>query len=157
MDIEIREMDEATYAGVDHAGPYAGIGEAFGRLMQLAGPAGLVHGPPETFGIYYDDPRATPEDQLRSRACLVVPPGTEVDPASGLVVGMRAGGAYAVATHRGSYAHLAAAWAWFVDEWMPGHGHTINLELPCFERYLNDPGHTPDEELLTELCEPVTG
>jgi DNA gyrase inhibitor GyrI len=69
MAVEIKEMPELRIATVRHVGPYNHIPQAFGRLQELAGPAGLFAEPGATMvGIYYDDPESTDPDQPRSDA-----------------------------------------------------------------------------------------
>jgi AraC family transcriptional regulator len=71
----IREIPAIRVAALPHRGDYQTIGGAFERLLLLAAGQGLVQQAPRTFGIYHDDPAATPVDALRSEACLAVPEG----------------------------------------------------------------------------------
>ena len=100
VDVEVKDLPELNVAYVRHIGPYAGqVGvfeDLFGRLMQWAGPRGLVGGPDtEILSVYHDDPEVTDEDKLRVDACITVPEGTPVD---GEVGQMKVpGGKFAVA------------------------------------------------------------
>ena len=79
MNVEIEEIPSLRVATVRHAGPYDQIAEAFERLGQIAGPAGLTNTAEATLlAIYHDNPRTTAADQLRSDAGIVVPPTAEL-------------------------------------------------------------------------------
>ena len=60
MNVEIKHVDEQRVAAVRHRGPYNQINEAFEKLGNLAGPAGLFDDPAvQMVGLYYDDPETT--------------------------------------------------------------------------------------------------
>lgn len=149
MAVEIKEMPELRVATVRHTGPYNQISEAFERLGEIAGPAGLVSQPGAAMlGIYHDDPDSTPPDQLRSEAALVVPENMPLP--EGVVEQHLPAGRYACALHVGPYEQLGDAWARFMGEWLPASGHRIGNGA-SYEIYLNDPTNTPKEELRTEI------
>jgi AraC family transcriptional regulator len=64
-------------------------------------------------------------------------------------------GTYAVLTFKGPYAGLPQAYRYLYEEWLP-RSSAQPADRPPFERYLNMPGQVPDEELLTEICVPLT-
>lgn len=101
--------------------------------------------------IYYDDPMATPLDELRSHAGVVVSPGAQVP--SGLDCLRLPGGRMAVYLHKGSYEGIAAAWD-ALYRWLGASGH-LEADAPSFDRYLNGPDDVAPEELLSELCLPL--
>jgi GyrI-like small molecule binding domain len=63
-----------------------------------------------SFGIYYDDPSATPVEALRSEACITVP--GDWAPSGDLERREIRGGRYAVALHVGPYAELGRVYTW---------------------------------------------
>src|SRR5262245_16997706 len=71
----IRHTPPIRVAAVPHRGAYLNIGSTFERLLAMAGGQGLLGPEIRTFGIYYDDPAATPVGALRADACLAVPNG----------------------------------------------------------------------------------
>ena len=79
LEIEVKDMPEWTVAYVRHTGPYAGdealFGKLIGKLMQWAGPRGLIK-PDESkmLFVYHDDPEITDESKLRTSVLLTVPP-----------------------------------------------------------------------------------
>ena len=154
MDVEIKNLPELRVAAVRHIGPYNQISEAFERLGQVAGPAGLTQRPQtEMVALYYDDPESTPADQLRSDAGLTVPADAPLP--AGLTEQRVPAGKYASAVHVGPYEQLGDAWARMMGEWLPASGRRISEDAPSYEVYLNNPMTTPKDELRTEIRIPV--
>lgn len=152
MKTEILDQPERRVAALRHVGAYHRIGETFGRLGGIAGPAGLF-GPDTTMlAIYHDDPETTPEAELRSDAGLTIAEGRSLP--DGLAEHRIPAGRYACATHVGAYEGLADAWSQFMGRWLPQSGHRVR-EGVCFEIYRNDPTRTPKEELITEMYVPL--
>jgi AraC family transcriptional regulator len=103
-------------------------------------------------GISHDDPEVTPPAKLRYDACLAV--DEEFAPRTDIGVQIVEGGDYAMTTHTGPYNQLGRTYAEFLGQWMPHSGHELR-NAPCLEVYLNDPGSTPAEELLTDIYAPL--
>ena len=149
MDVEIKAMPELRVAGVHHTGPYNQISEAFGRLGQIAGPAGLMRQPSGAMiAIYHDDPETTPPSQLRSDAGIVV--AEHVPLPDGLDEQRIAAGRYARAVHVGPYEELGDAWARFMGEWLPASGYRLGPGA-SYEIYRNDPTKVAKEDLRTDM------
>jgi AraC family transcriptional regulator len=150
MNVEIKHVDEQRVAAVRHRGPYNQINEAFEKLGNVAGPAGLFNDPAvQMVGLYYDDPETTPAEQLRSDAGLVVSRSTKIP--SGLAEQRIPAGDYAVTLHVGPYEALPDVWARFMGEWLPASGYRVADDGLSYELYLNDPSQVPKEQLRTEL------
>jgi AraC family transcriptional regulator len=150
--VEIRSIPAIRLAGLPHTGAYHGIGAVFERLFVLATGRGLVGPTTRSFGIYRDDPSATPVEALRSEACLSVPDGFVGD--GELQAFEIPGGRHAVVLHVGAYAELPQAYGWLYREWLPESGEEA-ADRPCVEEYLNDPHNTPPCELQTEVWLPL--
>ncbi len=153
MDVHIVERPERRVAAVLHVGPYDRIGEAFERLGQVGGPAGLFAGtaaddPPEMVAVYDDDPESTPAAELRSHAGVTV--AEEVELPAGLETLRLPRGSYARATHVGPYDGLGDAWARLLGVWLPASGRRLGPG-GAFESYRNTPGDTAPGDLLTDL------
>jgi DNA gyrase inhibitor GyrI len=56
--------------------------------------------------------------------------------------------------HHGSYAGLGDAWQEFMAA-VATDGLAPDWSRPFFEVYVNEPGTVPDDELITELHQPV--
>jgi AraC family transcriptional regulator len=148
MKVEIKNMHEIRAIGVRHVGPYSQISEAFGRLGQIAGRAGLLRDKPTMIAIYHDDPEVTPERELRSDAAIAVPEAAPVP--EGTVEQRFPAGRYACTVHEGPYERLGDTWARFMGQWLPESGHRI-AGPTGYEIYLNTPTDVPKDQLRTEL------
>ncbi len=151
-DVETRTLAEMKGVGVDHTGPYITVGKAFETLYGCLMSRGLFRPDMQMVGIYYSDPTAVPEDELKSRACLVFD-GT-VPAEAPLVETVIPETRCAVLTYKGPYADMKAAYDWLFGQWLPQSGAEPG-DRPCFEIYLNNPRDTPPTELLTEICLPL--
>lgn len=148
----VRESPAIRVAALKHAGDYQKIGGTFERLTAMAAGQGLLGPSTRFFGIYHDDPDATPERSLRSEACLTVP--ADWMPSGELELRDIRGGRYAVVLHVGPYAELGRGYAWLFGEWLPGSGEEA-ADAPCVEEYLNDPRAVAPAELRTEIRLPL--
>lgn len=154
MHVEMKDLPELRVAAVRHIGPYNRISEAFQRLGEIAGRAGLIRHPgTEMLALYHDDPDATPADQLRSDAALTVPNDAVLP--SGVTEIRIAAGRYACMVHVGPYTGLGDAWERFMGTWLPESGHRL-ASGPSFEIYRNTPMDTPPEKLRTEMYLPIS-
>lgn len=151
MKVMIVEMPELRVAALRHRGAYNRIGGAFTKLGPIAGPAGLF-GPTSTMiAVYHDDPRTTPEAELRSAAGCTVASGVVVP--DGLVEVRVPAGRYAMARHVGSYATLPETWARLTRDWFPTSGHRRGAGV-SYELYDHPDNKGPDE-LITDVYVPV--
>ena len=152
MNVRIENLPAKRIAFLRHIGPFAGVGEKFQQLMAWAGPKGLFGPQTQVLGIYHDNPEVTDEQKLRSDAAVTVHDGTTAE--GDVQIGEIAGGDYAIATHRGSYAGLAESYRWLYGVWLPQSGR-VPADAPCFERYVNNAAETPEDELITEIHLPL--
>jgi AraC family transcriptional regulator len=152
MNVEIKQMPELRTATVHHVGPYNRISDAFGRLGELAGRAGLITDKPTMLAIYHDDPETTPEADLSSDAALVIDEQSKIP--QGLGEQRLPAGRYARTLHVGPYEQLGDAWARFMGQWLAQSGERMGPGT-TFEIYLNTPMDVPKEELRTELYIPL--
>ncbi len=152
MQVEIRQLPAQRLATIEHRGPYNRIAEAFARLGQIAGPAGLFGPQAAMIALYLDDPESTPASELRAEAALVV----SADKVLPTTVGenLLPAGSYACTVHEGGYDRLGDTWARFMGQWLPQSGHRLS-DSPSFERYLNTPMDVPVDQLRTELYLPL--
>ena len=153
MDIALVDIPERPVIAILHVGPYPMIGTAFDTLGDWAQQnSGVITGPP--MALYPDDSQTTPPDELRSYAALPIDPQARIDPAGTVERISVAGGRYAVAAHHGSYAGLADAWQEFMAA-VAADGLHPDWSRSCFEVYANEPGAVPDDELVTEMYQPI--
>lgn len=152
MDVTIEELDPIRIATARHVGPYSGISQAFMRLGQLGGPAGLFGPTTMMLAIYHDDPDNKPPEELESFACASVSSDTKIP--EGLGEATIPGGRYAKVTHVGPYSGLGDKWNAFMGQWLPKSGNRLG-EGTVFEVYRNTPQTTPPAELCTDLYLPL--
>ena len=106
----------------------------------------------ELIGISHDDPTVTEPEKCRYEACITVT--KDVKPEGEIGVRQIPGGKYAIFTMKGPYENFPKAYQFIFGKWIPGNGIELR-DVPCFEKYLNDPGKTKPEKLRTEICIPV--
>ncbi len=148
---ELKTMPDFHVACLRHVGPYPEIGEAFGRIAAWAGAKGLLDPSTQFLGIYHDDPAETPEGELRSDACVVVPKGTEVD--GEVQLADIPSGLYAVLHGEVSHEGIKDLWNEMLG-WMQEQGHEWD-DRPCYELYLNDHESHPEKKFIMDVCGPV--
>jgi AraC family transcriptional regulator len=154
--VDFRTQDGFSVAAVEHRGSYMNISRAFESLYAWLAMRGLIDPLARMVGVYFDDPSAVAEDELRSLACaeLFEPDAVAFDgPVKRFEI---AGGEFAVLTHVGPYAQLCFAYEWFYGTWLPGSGRETG-EAPVFEVYVNNPRDTAPAELVTEIWMPLRG
>ena len=148
----IRETRAIRVAALAHQGDYQTIPSTFGRLAAMAGALGVIGPDARSFGIYYDDPSATPVEALRSEACITVP--DDWTPSGDLQSREIPGGRYAAVLHVGPYAELGRAYSWLYGTWLAQSGEEA-ADAPCVEEYLNDARTSPPAELRTTIWLPL--
>jgi AraC family transcriptional regulator len=151
-DATIKTTPALRVAALAHRGEYQSIGSTFERLMALAAGQGLLASDGRTFGIYYDDPTATPVSALRSDACVVIPEGRT--PTGDLQLKEIRGGRYATVLHVGPYAELDRPYRWLYGTWLAQSGEEP-ADSPTVEAYLNDARAVPPTKLETEIWLPL--
>ena len=151
-DVTIVNHPDRHLLALPHRGPYLEIGKAFEGLAEAITARGLWPNVRGSVGVYYDDPAATPEAELRGHAGVIVPDGLAGE--EGLEEVILTGGRFAVLHFKGPYAGLHKAYPYLYGDWLPGSGEEPR-NAPCFEVYVNNPANTAPEDLLTEICMPI--
>lgn len=152
MKVEIERRGEILVVALRRVGkPYANLNATFGQVWSWAEATNLIHQLVGIYGIPLDDPISVPEGELRYDASLALGVATAPEPFH--VVGLPAGD-YARARHTGSYDGLEAATQALVCDWLLRSGHEP-VDFPIVHHFLNDPDHTPVNELATDILLPV--
>lgn len=152
MNVEIITLNDIHIAYISHTGSYMEIGSAFERIIGWAATNGYMNEHTMTLGRYYDDPHSVETDQLRSEACVEIPAGIETG--EDIKRAVIPGGLYAKTRFQGPYDQLIKAYDFLYGTWMPGSGKDVG-DSPCVEVYLNNPGDTAPQDLLTEIYIPL--
>ena len=149
-DVRIVQLSPMLVSTEDHTGSFMNIGMAFDRLFGRLGAAGLLGPDVRMLGLYFDDPSAVAEEQLRSQAGAIV----QAPLPAGTPFTTTRAGAYAVLRHRGPYPDMRGTYRWLFGTWLPQSGREA-ADAPVLEEYLNSPRDTPPGELLTDLYVPL--
>lgn len=150
--VEIRTLPPMQAAAIAHRGPYLEIGRAFEKLFGTLGARNLIGPGQRMFGIYYDDPGAIAEAELRSRAAIVALKPMPVEPPLEPVA--IPGGEYAMLRHKGPYADMRRSYQFLYGTWLPQSGREP-ADAPCLEEYLNTPRDTTPGELISDIYLPL--
>nr|WP_295770078.1 AraC family transcriptional regulator [Rhodoferax sp.] len=151
--VDVCFVPEVQLAGIAHRGPYLQIGKAFEIAYTRMAAQGLARPDMRWVGVYFDDPYAVPEGQLRSRAGLSLSPdcATPQPPLEPFALG---GCWCAVLRHQGPYATMRSAYQWLYGHWLVQSGYEA-ADRPVFEDYLNNPRDTPPDQLLSDIYLPL--
>ena len=150
--VEIRDVPLRPALCLAHKGAYHQIGATFDRLYVHLGATGLIGQTLGPFGVYFDDPQAVGEADLRAFACAAVRDGALRHPVAEMQEW--GGGTHAVLTYRGPYSTMQPAYDWLFGTWLPQSGRTPR-DGPVLEINLNTPMDTAPGDLLTEICLPL--
>ncbi len=155
MDISINENSPALrVAGMRHVGPYKEMGPTFQKFAGWAAQNGLFGPTTRMLGIFHDDPRTTPEDQLRADACCTVCDDFQGNEEAGVNIHELGGGKEVIAIHVGPYEKLIESYM-AVHEWLGANQITTQPGTSCYEIYIDDPTSTPPDKLRTEIHVPI--
>jgi len=147
-DVDIRMSDPKRIAGIMHKGDYMTISQAFETASAtmaardgFAQTRGMV-------GLYWDDARSKPKDELRSCAGFIVSDEFTISPPFEQVE--LPGGRVAVLIFRGAYTGLQGAYDFLFGDWLQSSG-AVPRDVPCVELYVNSPAEVAPEDLVTEI------
>lgn len=152
MDVVVREMPEYRVAYIRKIGPYGAetCEQAFGELMQWAGPKGHLQ-TGVLIGVYWDNPEVTPPEKCRMDAGISIPEGTR--PEAPVDIQTIQGGPYTVCHCEIPTEGFKTAWeeafAWLVDK-----GYACD-DQPCYERYHNNAADHPEGKWIVDICIPL--
>jgi AraC family transcriptional regulator len=154
--VKLVEVSALNLVGVPHQGSFMEIGKAFGTLYGWLGAQRLEVRALRSIGVYWDDPFAVQEKDLRSQACVEWNPAQipEALITAPLEHRQLVGGTYAVLQYQGPYASMHAAYRWLFGYWLPQSGREV-ADAPVFEEYLNSPLDTAPTALRTDIYMPL--
>jgi AraC family transcriptional regulator len=151
-EVIVKEMPELQVIYCRHTGAFNQIGQAYGKLMQFAGPRGLLNSPnAKTLTVYHDDPSVTELDKMRQSACLIVNSDVKVEGEIGKMT--VPAGKYAVGHFEIVEAQFEQAWntmcLWLTESgYEPGEGYN-------YELYYNDHTQHPERKFILDICIPL--
>jgi AraC family transcriptional regulator len=153
--VRIVHLKALRAAAMPHKGSYNTIGDSFQKLMAWAVGRDLPGLGSQMLGLYYDDPDALPERELKSDACISVPDDFQLAAQDAPVhLTQTSAGRCAQAVFTGPYAQLHTAYAWLYHVWLPQSGEQPRNQPPM-ETYLNDPRANPPALWQTAISIPL--
>lgn len=149
--VTVKELPDMQVIYVRHTGAFDRISEAYGKLMQFAGPRGLLASSARTITVYHDDPSVTEISKVRQSACLLVDKDVTVKGEVGKMT--IKGGKYAVGHFEIGVMEFEQAWntmcLWLSESgYEPGEGNPM-------EYYYNDHTQHPEMKFILDICIPV--
>ncbi len=133
------------YGSLDFSGSWQ-------RLWQFVKEHKLFSMGMEHIAIYYDDPKVTESEKLRTDICLTIK--KEAKPQGDIGIKEIKGGKFAMFLYQGTYNNLDAVYDKIYSELLPEKDLRLR-DYHCFEKYLNHPDKTKPEKLKTEIYIPV--
>jgi AraC family transcriptional regulator len=107
------------------------------------------------YGLAIDDPRATPEAELRYDACVKVPVTWTSEDAKAVGIRHFRGGAYFKQRFVGSYLEIGKAVSEVRDVLVPREGLIHDVWRPVLTMNYSYPTATPSQEQVADICIPV--
>ncbi len=146
-EVSIKEVPDTQVAAVEKETDLgrvgAAIGEGFGAIMGVIGPAGITPtGAP--FVVYHD----VIDEETPGKIEMCIPVPAAFDDAGPVSSKKLEGGEVASTLHKGAYHEISAAYH-AVSSWMSDNGY--QPAAPPAEVYLNDPSEVSESDQLTEL------
>lgn len=152
---KIQSISDKSVLYIRVIGEYGNVnyGDAWERLWAAVKEQKLFTAGIEHIGICHDDPKVTEGNKCRYDACLVIHKQAKEHGEIGLK--NIQGGNYAIFLHNGPYEQLSDLYDVIFGKWLPNSGCELR-NVPAFEKYLNNPKNTAQEQLKTEIYIPIT-
>lgn len=151
-DIKITTVPLFTTVGIQHKGPYEGLGSVYEKLRNWIATNNLFSLIEGFYSVYYNDPNEVAAEDIRTDACIKLSEPVETN--AEMTTIELGGGEHAVFIHKGPYEELRNAYDMLYGRWLPSSNREL-ADKPPFEKYLNDPATTKPEDLLTEIYLPL--
>lgn len=170
---KIREIESKQVIYIQIFGKYSDIDfrGSWNLLWQYVKENKLFSAGIEHLCVYYDDPKVTEADKLRTDICLVIPkiakttPGVDdicvyrednktIKPKGEIGVKEIKGGKFAVFSYQGPYDNMESVYNTIYGKWLLENDCKLR-NAPGFEKYLNNPDRTSPDKLKTEIYIPI--
>ena len=153
MKLEIKNIDAIRLAIVEHRGSPSQMHEA---VNTLTGWAKQNHGPLKSgdgYGIAYNDPETTPEDDFKFDLGIQVSKSMKIDDVN-VIEGHIEGGRYATVRLLGSHDQLSKCVQAILKNWLPDSGEELR-DAPLFFQYQNYATEVAENDLVTDIYFPL--
>ena len=149
--IEVKELPSLNVAYTTCIGAQH-LGTTFNRLIEWAGPKGLMNPDAKLMTVYYDSFKVTPADKVRMSACIVLdhPIVIDNDSIGEMII---EGGKYIVGSFVIGVEEFEKSWTGLFL-WMNENGYTKADKEP-FEMYHNNFNEHPERKAIVDFYIPV--
>lgn len=150
---EIKELKPILTASIAHKGDYSAIAGLFQELTIWAGENNLWEASPKMAGVYFDDPKITSSENLRSRACIEC--YQQLDLPKNMTYYTITGGKYFVMQVELYMAEYSRAWQQAYTIFKQNEYEFDSRDN--YELYLNCGGNSQESDVfwLVNLCLPI--
>lgn len=154
--ITLRQHDSFHCLARRYLGPYRIVPEHWADFLARLPAQNMQGRAPVFLGLTYDDPRFTPENQIRYDCCIVLERPDAIAPCAdkGFSMVTTRPGLYAGMVHRGSYDIIGASYSLMLNHWVANSRYTV-CEDPAVERYTIPQTRVASDKLEFELLIPL--
>ena len=154
MNVEIVDFSETMIAVLEHRGPHTKLMESVRSFIEWRKQSGLSPVvSSRTFGIAYDDPANTPEDEFRFDVCGEINRPVPTNP-QGVITKRIPAGRCAIVRHIGSTDQISDSVYYLFREWLPESGEELR-DFPLLFHYIKRVPETPEHEQVTDVYLPL--
>jgi AraC family transcriptional regulator len=149
--IRIVRLPPRRIACLRHIGPYEEVGQAFNRVLEWAGPRGLLEDP-RIVAVYWDHQAITPPARTRCDVGFFVDESVEVrrPDHEGIEVRELPGGDHAVMSCEGSTLERRRQYDHLYGQWLPERGRRPD-DSPPYEEYIPPGGDLSRLDEITNV------
>lgn len=154
MKIEIIEFDETKVAVLEHRGAPELLNDSVSIFIEWRKESKLSPvTTSKSYGIAYDDPKATEPEKFRFDICGSVKTEVPSNP-QGVITKIIPGGRCALIRHFGSHEEMDEKVHYLYGKWLPANGEELR-DFPCFFHYINLFPEVAEHELITDIYLPL--
>ena len=152
--VEVISMEPLRVIALHNTGDYAELDQAYDRLFGWAAERGAVDSIRSLYGIPWHDPRDDAAEHCEFDCALGFERLPDAEPDRGFVLRGIDGGRHARAQHVGPFAGLYGTLDRLLAQWLPTSGLSLR-DATIWFHYHDDPAHTPEAELRTDIYLPL--
>ncbi len=152
----VRFIKPMALAAVKQVGSYSvSTSKAWDKMFSWLDQEDYLETAAQGFGLFHDDPRTTPKNELQYSAAVQVPKSWEPTNSNDVDAMRFDGGVYVVTNHVGPYLKLGHVVSTLRDTWMPQHGLVFDKARAVLIIYKSDVRYVSEPEQRAEVCIPV--
>ncbi|MCF6346991.1 MAG: AraC family transcriptional regulator [Flavobacteriaceae bacterium] len=151
---EIKSFPKTKIAFIRVFGNYETekIGKAWNTLFQFASKNKLFTEETQLYGISYDNPEISKNNHCQYNACISLK--KDIRPQGEISTKELQSGKYAVFTYKGDHTNFPIIYELIFKKWLLKSAYELR-STEVFDRYLNTPFKTENNNLMTEIHLPI--